>query len=112
MSLSKAYPSLLITIGLFHHAHARPSVHPVFVRGTNGTITPPVLYGNEDKSWQKNVYILQTTRLVLLICFAVLVHVLWLRRHSSRSQVHIPVGDFPCKLVPRLLALVLIHQSR
>jgi len=98
-------PSLMISCALLaflslFQAHSLPISTPLITRGTNVTLTPLSSYDSEETSWQRNIYILQTTRLVLLICFMVLVHILWSRWRSSKPKLRGSVGDLQSKSKP------------
>lgn len=98
-------PSLIFRHSLlaflaFLQACALPISTPLVARGTNATLAPPSSYDSEETWWQRNIYILQTTRLVLLICFTVLMHILWTRWRSSKPKLRGSVGDLQSKAKP------------
>lgn len=98
-------PFLVISVSLLaflalSQARALPVFTPHVARGTNATLSPPSSYDLEEHSWQRNIYILQTTRLVLLICFTVLMHILWTRWRSSKPKLRGTVGEFESKSKP------------
>lgn len=84
----------------FLQARALPTSTPVITRGTNGTLTPPTSYDLMERLWQRNIYILQTIRLVLLMCFTVLMHTLWVRWRFREHKTRGSVGALQSKAKP------------
>lgn len=81
---------LLCSLLLIHmsvsDAFALPSYAPHIVRHTNVTLTPPTSFSGEENSWQRNVYILQVTRIALLIFLAISIHIIYARWLISKHH--------------------------
>lgn len=66
------------------NAVALPSYALHNVRHTNVTLAPPASFSGEEHSWQRNVYILQVTRIALLILLAISMHIIYARWQISQ----------------------------
>ena len=70
--------SLILLYLILAGVQAAPQYAPLVQRGTNTTLAPSSFTGQAE-AWQKNVYILQMTRITLLIFFAIMVHFVYAR---------------------------------
>ncbi|KAG6991007.1 hypothetical protein G7Y79_00059g091920 [Physcia stellaris] len=84
MSSSVLLVQLLGSIAIAR-VDAAPQCAPLFHRSTNTTLSPPSSFDDEVGGWQKNIYVLQLTRVVLFIFLAVLVHFVYRRCRGGKQ---------------------------
>ena len=84
MSPYMVYTLLLLYVTL-PKAYTVPLHSPFVLRSTNFTLPPPASPSQEPESWQKNIYILQLTRIVLLIFLAIFAHFLYIGWRNNRQ---------------------------
>ena len=77
-------------------ANAVPQHGPLLRRGTSTTLPVPSSFTDELESWRKNVYIVQFTRIVLLIFLAIMLHFVY-ARWRIQKQLALPTVGTPCK---------------
>ena len=88
---------LVLLYLLIAGAQAVPQYAPLVHRGTNTTLLVPSSFNDEPQSWQKNVYILQLTRITLLIFLAIMVHFVYARWRIHKDAAS-PTRSTQCKL--------------
>ncbi|KAL8784232.1 MAG: hypothetical protein Q9195_009131 [Heterodermia aff. obscurata] len=84
--------NLIVLYLLLTGAQAIPQYVPLVRRGTNTTFPIPSSSTDELESWRKNVYILQFTRLIVLIFVAITMHFIY-ARWRIQKQLASPTID-------------------
>lgn len=96
MSSSVLLVQLLGSISIAK-VNAAPQYAPPIDRSTNITLSPPSSFDDEVGGWQKNVYVLQLTRVVLFIFLAVLVHFVYRRWRGGKQLARVQAEGTDCE---------------
>lgn len=96
MSSSVLLVQLLWSIAIAR-VDAAPQHAPPIHRSTNTTLSSPSSFDDEVGGWQKNMYVLQLTRVVLFIFLAVLVHFIYRRWRGGKEPTRAEAEGTDCE---------------